>query len=61
MNTHKLMITISMLFSAIGIIFVILFFVDSAKYSWGMVAALICIAIGNLLNLLRMKISGKKK
>ena len=61
MNIAKLMIVISMLFSATGLIFVVLFFCDSATYHWGMVAALVCIVLGNLINLLRMKMVGKKK
>ena len=61
MNIAKLMIRISALFSVIGIIFIFMFFIETSKYRWGLTAALICIVSANIINLLRMKIVGKKK
>lgn len=61
MNVAKMMVTISVLASFVGVLFVVLFFYDHSKYGWGLVAALICIGTGNLLNLIRMKIVAKKK
>jgi len=61
MNLTKLMIHISMLCSVIGIIFLIMFFSNAEKFRWGLITALICIVASNVLNLIRMKISGKKK
>ena len=61
MNTAKLLIHISMTFSITGIVFLIMFFVNTEQFRWGLVAALICIVTGNLINLLRMKMVGKKK
>ena len=60
MNLTKLMIRISMLCSFTGIAFLILFFSNAEKFRWGLVAALVCIVAGNLINLARIKMIGKK-
>ena len=61
MNVSKLMMIIGMLLSAAGIILVCLFFFGPQKSSWMLAAALGCMVAANVLNVIRIRITGKKK